>query len=543
MPWRKRYWQGKETSQWKRKRLSPGWDCGDQCHPTSSWEPPANDTMPDWEQPERSLSKSHKRKLDWENLHKSFQSETYSTTSPVAKKPRSERNLSPGWDHGDQCPSTPLWKPPANYATPNQEQPERSLSKSLKRKLDWEKPHKSFQSECYSTTSPVAKKPRSERDHQHGDYCRPRSRSESSHQNAEDSQTTKDDEEGHMVCRIGYRILDRYEIVRILGQGTFGRVVECLDHHRGGTKVAVKIIRNTGLFRETAQLEINVLKKIQEQDREHKSRCVMMWDSFEYHGHACIVFELLGKSTYDFLKENNHLPYPLQQIRHMAFQLFHGIKFLHDNKLTHTDLKPENILFVNSDFDISYSEEEKCEVKRVKNPIICVADFGNATFDHQFHCTIVATRYYRPPEVILELGWAQPCDVWSLGCILFEYYTGYVLFQANNNREHLVMMEKVLGQIPHCMVYKTKKEKYFRNGSLIWDETTEDGQYIKNYCHPLGTYKKEDSSEHAEFFDLLQRMLEYSPALRITMDEALRHPFFSRLTPEERKLGGSTSSP
>ena len=47
-----------------------------------------------------------------------------------------------------------------------------------------------------------------------------------------------------------------------------------------------------------------------------------------------------------------------------------------------------------------------------------------------------------------ELGWSQPCDVWSVGCIMFELYLGFTLFQTHDNREHLAMMEKILGPIP-----------------------------------------------------------------------------------------------
>ena len=48
-----------------------------------------------------------------------------------------------------------------------------------------------------------------------------------------------------------------------------------------------------------------------------------------------------------------------------------------------------------------------------------------------------------------ELGWAQPCDVWSIGCILFELYLGVTLFQTHDNREHMAMMERILGPIPY----------------------------------------------------------------------------------------------
>jgi len=183
-------------------------------------------------------------------------------------------------------------------------------------------------------------------------------------------------------------------------------------------------------YKEAARLEINVLEKINEKDPDNKNLCVQMFDWFDYHGHMCISFELLGLSTFDFLKDNNYLPYPIHQVRHMAFQLCQAVKFLHDNKLTHTDLKPENILFVNSDYELTYNLEKKRDERSVKSTAVRVVDFGSATFDHEHHSTIVSTRHYRAPEVILELGWSQPCDVWSIGCIIFEYYVGFTLFQV-----------------------------------------------------------------------------------------------------------------
>lgn len=87
----------------------------------------------------------------------------------------------------------------------------------------------------------------------------------------------------------------------------------------------------------------------------------------------------------------------------------------------------------------------------MKSTDIRLIDFGSATFDHEHHSTIVSTRHYRAPEVILELGWAQPCDVWSIGCIMFELYLGITLFQTHDNREHLAMMERILGTVPYRM--------------------------------------------------------------------------------------------
>ncbi|VDN14167.1 unnamed protein product [Dibothriocephalus latus] len=107
---------------------------------------------------------------------------------------------------------------------------------------------------------------------------------------------------------------------------------------------------------------------------------------------------------------------------------------MHDNQLTHTDLKPENILFKRSDY-ISLAGLTTTSL----TPVFLISSF------------------------FVELGWSQPCDVWSIGCIIFELYTGYTLFQTHDNREHLAMMERTLGHIPYRM---TRKSRYVDPSSL-----------------------------------------------------------------------------
>ena len=120
------------------------------------------------------------------------------------------------------------------------------------------------------------------------------------------------------------------------------------------------------------------------------------------------------------------------QVRQIAYELCQAIRFMHDNRLTHTDLKPENILFYDSGHDLVYDPKRKQDVRYLRNSEIRLIDFGSATFDHEHHSTIVSTRHYRAPEVILELGWDQACDVWSIGCIVFELALGFTLFQVMN---------------------------------------------------------------------------------------------------------------
>lgn len=138
--------------------------------------------------------------------------------------------------------------------------------------------------------------------------------------------------------------------------------------NRGGNQIALKIIKNQDKYREAAKLEINVLEKISEKDPHNKqwvcdwnavtrfmcfmfhplflfliSNCVQMLNWFNYYGHVCISFELLSLSTFDFLKSNNFLPYPINQIRHMAQQICHAVSC--ESNMHHTECAAPLSLF------------------------------------------------------------------------------------------------------------------------------------------------------------------------------------------------------
>jgi dual-specificity kinase len=130
---------------------------------------------------------------------------------------------------------------------------------------------------------------------------------------------------------------------------------------------------------------------------------------------------------------------------------------LHDLNLIHTDLKPENILLVSNGYQTftynkaipssSTAAQRTARQRRVLlDTEIRLIDFGSATFNDEYHSTVVSTRHYRAPEIILQLGWSYPCDIWSVGCILVEFFTGDALFQTHDNLEHLAMMESVCGK-------------------------------------------------------------------------------------------------
>ena len=139
-----------------------------------------------------------------------------------------------------------------------------------------------------------------------------------------------------------------------------------------------------------------------------------------------MVFELLSQSVFDYLKENKFIPFSIQHIQSFAFQLLEAVDYCHELKLIHTDLKPENIMLVDSKSRIQENHKELIHTD------IRLIDFGSAIFDSDYHSSVVSTRHYRAPEIILGLGWSFECDIWSIGCILVEFYMGTALFQTHD---------------------------------------------------------------------------------------------------------------
>lgn len=114
---------------------------------------------------------------------------------------------------------------------------------------------------------------------------------------------------------------------------------------------------------------------------------------------------------------------------------------------------------------------------------------------------------------------------------MFELYLGMTLFQTHDNREHLAMMERILGPMPYRMCRKTKT-KYFYHGRLDWDEKSSAGRYVRENCKPLRRYLLSEDEDHRHLFELVSQMLEYEPSQRITLANTLKHPFFEKLPPD-----------
>ena len=151
-----------------------------------------------------------------------------------------------------------------------------------------------------------------------------------------------DDDDGHYIvhpdtelterCESRYVLLSRLKqidkqadkIVKLLGQGTFGKVVEAYDK-RKGTRCAVKIIRAVPKYRDASRIELRVLATLASNDKYNRNKCIHLRDCFDFRNHICIVTDLLGQSVFDFLKLNQFTPFPSTHIQSFARQLFTSV--------------------------------------------------------------------------------------------------------------------------------------------------------------------------------------------------------------------------
>mmetsp|Transcript_29020 Transcript_29020/g.64016 ORF Transcript_29020/g.64016 Transcript_29020/m.64016 type:complete len:454 (-) Transcript_29020:627-1988(-) len=345
----------------------------------------------------------------------------------------------------------------------------------------------------------------------------------------------EDDKDGHYVYELGENLSSRYKILSKMGEGTFGRVLECWDRKRKDY-VAVKIVRNIDKYRHAAMIELEVLNTLERNDPDGKYHCVALREWFDYRGHVCMVFEKLGPSLFDFLRKNKYRPFAVDLIQEFSRQLLESVAYMHELHLVHTDLKPENILLVSLDYTRSSSVGSCRSAPRVpSSAAIKVIDFGSATFEDQYHSSIVSTRHYRAPEVILGNGWSYPCDMWSIGCIMVELITGDALFQTHENLEHLAMMEQVLGPIPDAVVTRANKQgaKYFAKSKLTWPEGAPSKKSVKavkrltNLTQLILEHGHTSAWPYVEMLcDLLHGLLRYDAEERLTAQEAMAHPFF-----------------
>ncbi|XP_061124503.1 dual specificity tyrosine-phosphorylation-regulated kinase 2 isoform X1 [Syngnathus typhle] len=338
-----------------------------------------------------------------------------------------------------------------------------------------------------------------------------------------------DDEQGSYIQIPHDQIAYRYEVLKVIGKGSFGQVVKAFDH-KTQTHVALKMVRNEKRFHRQAAEEIRILEHLRKQDKDSGMNVIHMLENFTFRNHICMTFELLSMNLYELIKKNKFQGFSLPLVRKFAHSILQCLDSLHKNRIIHCDLKPENIL-----------------LKQQGRSGIKVIDFGSSCYEHQRVYTYIQSRFYRAPEVILGSRYGMPIDMWSLGCILAELLTGCPLLPGEDEGDQLACIIELLGMPGQKLLDASKRAKNFVSSkgyprycavSALPDGTAALNGGRSRRGKLRGPPRSKDWSvalkgcDDALFLDFLKQCLEWDPAVRMTPSQALRHPWLRRRLPK-----------
>ncbi|EGC35726.1 hypothetical protein DICPUDRAFT_91968 [Dictyostelium purpureum] len=304
----------------------------------------------------------------------------------------------------------------------------------------------------------------------------------------------------------------RFEVVSILGQGSFCQVVKAYDY-KIGDFVALKILRNQKRFHQQALTEIKILEYLKNNDPNSTANIVHLNNHFYFRNHLCLTFELLSMSLYDFLKINHFQGYNLSLVWRFGAQILTSLKFLSKRDIIHADLKPENIL-----------------LKQAGKSGIKIIDFGSSCFENEQIFPYIQSRFYRSPEVILGTKYDKSIDIWSLGCILVEIFTGSPLFPGADEPEQLACIMEVLGAPPKQVIdNSTRRDIFFEDDytpKQVKNSTTGE-------IYGVGTKPLKDliRSGDDDFDNFILDCLKWIPSERISAEQGLKHDWIVKLAP------------
>lgn len=293
-----------------------------------------------------------------------------------------------------------------------------------------------------------------------------------------------------------------YHFVRHIGYGAFSEVWEARNMNTN-EKVAVKCIRNLLSDINVAKHTLREIRLLRHFDHENilSIKDIFITGTKDDFNEIFIVSELMGTDLHKLISSKRKLQD--EHLQTFIYQILRGLKCVHSAHVFHRDLKPNNIL-INSN----------CDLK------ICDFGTGRGVGRKQLNMTLmeyVTTRWYRPPEgLMLATHYTSAVDVWSVGCILAELILRRPLFPGKHNYDQLDQIFSILGTPPKEQIDKIQNEKY-RN-------------YLKNLPNKESkAFTEIFANANPQAIDMIERMLVLDPEKRLTVDEALAHPYLAPL--------------
>lgn len=244
--------------------------------------------------------------------------------------------------------------------------------------------------------------------------------------------------------------------------------------------------------------------------------------TFSYHGHVCIVMELLGMNLYEVITLRRNRGMPLELISQVARCTLTALAALHRIGYVHTDVKPENILIQSGN-----SAETK------------LCDFGSVKQIGDNYDQYIQTRYYRSPETILQIPFDEKIDVWSVGCVVAELFLGLPLLPGVNKENQIVLIDRMFGPFPESMVEECPvRDFFFRDDGTMRSfadmcadlgiAVPQEYNYHRFQRLPdiINTYGRTcDYGRKQQMINFIEQCLTLDPAQRPSATELLHHEF------------------
>ncbi len=297
-----------------------------------------------------------------------------------------------------------------------------------------------------------------------------------------------------------FEVDTRYSFIRPIGTGAYGVVVSAKDHE-GGEEVAIKKVTKAFEDLVDAKRILREVKLLRHFDHENviHIKDLLAPRSYNDFEDIYIVSELMETDLHRVIYSKQVLTE--DHVQYFIYQTLRALKYIHSANVIHRDLKPSNLLL-----------NSNCDLK--------VCDFGLARGleDTQLALTeYVVTRWYRAPEIMLSCReYTKSIDVWAVGCIFAELLQRKPLFPGEDYIHQLQLITDVLGTPSESdmdFIRSDRAKRFMRNQPL---------RCKRRFAQMF------PSASH-EGLDLLEKMLQFNPAKRITVDQALEHPYLESL--------------